>query len=263
MRLLFFFLADVSVCLSVLQGVENEERRKEHVEHLLLELQEFADSHAIKNVVLCGDFNTQPFNVPKHDAQAVPTILHDKAASLCSAYPLPASQDEELFTTCKQRAGVMKVNYIDYIWHSAAISTTRTMQIPSLNEVVQTGLPCARYPSDHFSISAEMILHGFDQPQVVGGQSKHRSGARTSVVESMEKSRGRKSLGLDALIANAEAPPTFARGRKSLGLDQLCSQFQDESGVFLPSISLLVPSKGGLTDYSFFFSHAMYRFRFR
>jgi endonuclease/exonuclease/phosphatase family metal-dependent hydrolase len=148
--------------MCLLQGVENEQRRKEHVEHLLLELQAFADSHAVKHVVLCGDFNTQPFNVPKHEAQAVPMILRDNAVSLRSAYPLPVSQEEQLFTTCKQRAGVMKVNYIDYIWHSAAIATTRTMRVPSLDDVLPTGLPCARYPSDHFSISAEMILHGFD-----------------------------------------------------------------------------------------------------
>merc|ERR1712032_258976 len=134
-------------------GEENEKLRELHIEQMLGHLSNCEPAH----VVLCGDFNTDPFDVEHHKARAVPAVLgHDMG--FCSAYPLPASAEDAGYTTWKRRKEREDRHVIDYIFHTPGLQPGAVWEVPAAADMCRERLPNRKYPSDHVAIAAELTF---------------------------------------------------------------------------------------------------------
>lgn len=141
--------------LKAKDGEENERKRELHMAQIIHALH--ADSPP-KHTVLCGDFNTDPFDVEgAHDARAVPLLLSN--TQLIHAYPLPKDASSGEYTTWKMRGKSERRHWIDYIFHSPGLRAASLLQMPSPEDVGPERLPSCRYPSDHVAIAAELVFH--------------------------------------------------------------------------------------------------------
>ena len=105
-----------------------------------------------------GDFNTDPYDVPKKmRAGCVPKVLQH-ALGLRSAYPLPESDASPWWTTWKKRGTYEVKHSIDYIFHNAGLRPTRVLAPPEESSLEPSRLPGMRYPSDHLSIVSDMEI---------------------------------------------------------------------------------------------------------
>ena len=108
-------------------------------------------------IVICGDFNAEKsepvydaFKASSLDLQSIYTFLNDEG-------------EEPPYTTWKTR-GSSKGNIetcktIDYIWSSKDKTAIKSLlSIPEPEEVCKNRLPSDRYPSDHFSLAAEISI---------------------------------------------------------------------------------------------------------
>ena len=137
-------------------GEANEASRAADVRQLLAALQRRADALPAAHVLLCGDFNTDPYDVPQHKAACVPAV-RAHPLGLRSAYPLPASDADAAFTTWKRRGATEARHMIDYIWHSPRLTPYQTLAPPDAAALEPARLPGFRYPSDHLSIAARLV----------------------------------------------------------------------------------------------------------
>eukprot|EP01059_Diplonema_ambulator_P010169 TRINITY_DN20169_c0_g1_i1.p1 TRINITY_DN20169_c0_g1~~TRINITY_DN20169_c0_g1_i1.p1 ORF type:complete len:334 (+),score=47.90 TRINITY_DN20169_c0_g1_i1:59-1060(+) len=125
---------------------ENEAVRERQVEALLQALPD-PETHP---VVVLADMNSSAF--PEHGVspKAVPAFL---SKGFASAYPL----DPDGYTTAKIRGPLTTSHTIDYILHTKHFTPTAWLIVPALSDLDPSVLlPCPRYPSDHFSISATL-----------------------------------------------------------------------------------------------------------
>jgi endonuclease/exonuclease/phosphatase family metal-dependent hydrolase len=150
-------------------------------------------------ILLMGDFNTDPFNTSHVTSLCIPEVLKfvldtkDTKTFFRSVYDLPASSDDALFTTMKERAGNagtrqrvsagakgavqrkrnnngdfvdvdksgLSKRVIDYIFAAGdAFAVTQTLAIPSEEALREQGMviPSRWYPSDHFAIAARLKI---------------------------------------------------------------------------------------------------------
>lgn len=122
-------------------------------------------------VLLAGDFNAEP------SEPVYRTVLQHPALRLASAYskashrgeegdgvahgdPVAASaQGEPPYTTWKIREEGEQCHTIDYIFYSrSAFSVSALMDFPSGEALGPGRAPSYQYPSDHFSLCAELRL---------------------------------------------------------------------------------------------------------
>lgn len=97
--------------------------------------------------LLCGDLNAPP-SEPVHD------VL--KAAGLESVY----QNQEPSYTTWTVRETGECVSVLDYmLYSSGSFKVERILQMPSEEEIGFERLPSYKYPSDHFSLVADLVLH--------------------------------------------------------------------------------------------------------
>lgn len=97
--------------------------------------------------LLCGDLNAPP-SEPVHD------VL--KAAGLESVY----QNQEPFYTTWTVRETGESVAILDYMLHSSgSFKVERILRMPSEEEIGFERLPSYKYPSDHFSLVADLVLH--------------------------------------------------------------------------------------------------------
>lgn len=140
--------------LKAKEGEENERKRELHMSQIVHALQ--TDSPP-EHTVLCGDFNTDPFDVEgAHDARAVPLLLSN--TQLVHAYPLPKDGSSGEYTTWKRRGHRERRHWIDYIFHSPGLHVASLLQAPSPEDIGPERLPSCRYPSDHVAIAAELVF---------------------------------------------------------------------------------------------------------
>lgn len=99
-------------------------------------------------VLVMGDFNAH------YDEDCVQRCMSE--LSLASAY----GEDAPSWTTWKYRqpsdfdAGGLQKHTIDFILHSSQIRVSQTWGLPSDDELVDVGLPQAKYGSDHIAVAA-------------------------------------------------------------------------------------------------------------
>ena len=93
-----------STCLTANLAQEIEELRAVQIAQLLVALEARAAALA-DGVLLCGDFNTDPYDLPPPGgmrARCVPAVLRHPLG-LRSAYPLPEDARSRWWTTWKKR----------------------------------------------------------------------------------------------------------------------------------------------------------------
>jgi endonuclease/exonuclease/phosphatase family metal-dependent hydrolase len=113
--------------------------------------------------VVMGDFNAEACESSGGTRpMAVPTALSWCDGALSSAYPLPVSQDEDLYSTWKTRGGKQSKRVIDYILYTRGrgLEVTSLLQVPAAEEIADSPckLPDLRYPSDHIAIAADLNI---------------------------------------------------------------------------------------------------------
>jgi len=91
-------------------------------------------------LILTGDFNADP-------SEAVVRTIKEE---LASAYP-----DSTPFTTWKIRETGEQKSTLDYIFHSAGIQPSATLDMPTEQQIGIDRLPSTAFPSDHLSMVAD------------------------------------------------------------------------------------------------------------
>jgi len=117
------------------------------------DLLEFVRTHCGgRPLVLSGDFNAEP-SEPVYS-----TVLSDENLALASTY-YNLNQSEPRFTTWKIRQDGEVCHTIDYIFYSdSKFWVNRLLQFPEENEMGAGRVPSLCYPSDHFSLVADLSL---------------------------------------------------------------------------------------------------------
>ncbi|GMH96740.1 hypothetical protein TrVE_jg14038 [Triparma verrucosa] len=164
----------VTTHLKAKATAENEQIRSKQITALLTKVTEFAIEHkAGERILLCGDFNCDPFDIYKteggqreldYKAICVPHI-EESFPNICSAYPLmhaaenadAENSDKWLWTTWKRRTESGEIKHsIDYIYYDKNnFKCTQILLPPDDESVLEHRLPCYKYPSDHISIVAD------------------------------------------------------------------------------------------------------------
>lgn len=111
---------------------------------------------AVPPIVIAGDFND-------HQGSLVHDLFKGNLHSAYAKYGGHSSgtkqggekEEEEPMTTIKLRHR-MVCRTIDYIWHDSQLVPTALLDIPEVSSLPPYGLPCPQYPSDHFSIFAQL-----------------------------------------------------------------------------------------------------------
>lgn len=99
-------------------------------------------------VVICGDMNALP------NSDVIKKIRSGGAFDFggvllrghSSAYDLA---DPTLYTTAKNRNGKLETRCSDYIFYNSGLLCDSNERLPPLEGVPESGLPTARFPSDH------------------------------------------------------------------------------------------------------------------
>jgi len=130
--------------------------KKYHVDVLTEKLKEYAG----KPIIFTCDFNTSV-------SSKTFEYFQDLNKTLTSAYDL---SDTERLSTVKKRkggdqpnkVGKEKNHTIDFIFYSQAWKCVGTLGIPHKDHVLKEtnglGMPCWRYPSDHFMLCADLVM---------------------------------------------------------------------------------------------------------
>jgi len=95
-------------------------------------------------LVLTGDLNAAPSE----------SVISSLASSLQSAYSLASTE----YTSWKVRESGEEKQVLDYIFHSAGLSTVVTLPVPTGEEIGIGRLPSQQFPSDHLSLVADIQL---------------------------------------------------------------------------------------------------------
>lgn len=115
-------------------------------------LEELRDKN---NVIVVGDFNDVPES-PVH------SLFKNNYTSVYNAHSASDASDSE-YTTIKVRPKggepVTAKKIIDYIWHDSCFNVSSTLIVPDVSSLTWPYLPCGTYPSDHFSLVAELLVH--------------------------------------------------------------------------------------------------------
>ena len=97
-------------------------------------------------LIIGGDFNSSPGSNAYHH-------LLNNGLNLTSVYN---TGNEPEYTTVKFRSS-LEIKTEDYIWQRG-FEIRSFMSIPTLELIGNNGLPSANYPSDHFSLAADLFL---------------------------------------------------------------------------------------------------------
>ena len=142
------------VSIHLKSKAENYEKRANQIEYILkvvskhvhesLRSSELIDKHS---VIMCGDFNGEPFE------KFYSTIVEMPLFGFRDAY----SQETKQPTTIKYRAnhdGLLK-RAIDYVFYRpACLEVTEFLDLPVENHIVnEQGLPNLLYSSDHLALA--------------------------------------------------------------------------------------------------------------
>ena len=133
---------------------ENEERRVLQARQLLDKLDSMKRDR--ENVVVMGDFNTEPI-VEYYDKQCTYDMIHEHPLKLKSAYKCRAGS-EPPYTTCKIRKNGETCHTIDYIFIPVDSIALSTLEIPELSSLPESRLPGYSYPSDHLAIGCDVLF---------------------------------------------------------------------------------------------------------
>jgi len=141
--------------LTAAKSAEVEAMRAEQCRQLLDFLNKSDTADARRPTIVAADLNAAPSRGHlAYDSMAYPTMR----AALDSAYERVLKAEPE-WTTWKTRKGFKagEVQHtIDYIFVTPEIQVGRVLLPPE--EIGEGRLPCARYPSDHIALAAELYL---------------------------------------------------------------------------------------------------------
>jgi len=155
----------VATHLKAKAGEKNERLRHLHVGQLLEAI--YTEPRPAHTVV-CGDFNTNPYDDvnDKHQASAVPRLL--TTSTLRSAYRLPLSPKDcvHMYSTWKLRGADDAPQCVDYIFHSPGLRPTSLLTPPNAKDLDAARLPGFRYPSDHIALAAEFEMTTLTRPYI-------------------------------------------------------------------------------------------------
>lgn len=135
-------------------SVPNEMRRANCIQQLLDKLQELKREN--ENVVVMGDFNTEPV-VDIYDGQCTYDVISNHSLNLKSAYKCNGGE-EPRYTTCKIRKNGETCRTIDYIFIPNDSVALSQLEIPDVESLPSSRLPGFCYPSDHLSIGCDVLF---------------------------------------------------------------------------------------------------------
>jgi len=143
------------VCLHLKAKDKYHEKRHEQIKHILNTLKKHLkgtiNSLRTHPVLICGDFNGEPFE------NFYTELIHDEEIKLEDAYTFDSAPKEP--TTIKLRAekGSMLKRAIDYIFYNPkGLKLTGYFELPKENSLIEEqGLPNLTHSSDHLSLIAD------------------------------------------------------------------------------------------------------------
>jgi len=104
-------------------------------------------------IILAGDFNgvpSEPF---------FSTVVGKKSNPLMSSYNTKEGDSNKLeYTSWKIRDTGEQKHVLDYIFHSPSFNTVATLEMPSEKDLGMEKLPSAKFPSDHMSLVADIMM---------------------------------------------------------------------------------------------------------
>ncbi|XP_054721892.1 nocturnin-like isoform X2 [Uloborus diversus] len=105
-------------------------------------------------VIVTGDFNASPTE------SVYQTITKDDTFPLESAYRCLSNRNQEpLYTTWKIREDGEYCQTLDYIFYTKnSIDVESALHLPTAEDIGEGRVPSYRYPSDHFSLVADLSL---------------------------------------------------------------------------------------------------------
>jgi nocturnin len=101
-------------------------------------------------VVICGDFNSEPFWTTYQE------MIYSPFGFRSVYYNTLFAESEPPFTTYKYRKQ-LEARTIDYIW-TKNFRVTEVLSIPTEHEIGPFGLPGQYYPSDHLALACKLSL---------------------------------------------------------------------------------------------------------
>ncbi len=128
--------------------------RVSQVETVLAVIGDHQDISIKGPIVFAGDFNAEPTE------ECIAKMIEN---GFVSAYQDLESNPDH-YTTIKTRADTVK-HVIDYIFYRDLVLTDR-LNVPSSDTLEWPYLPCATYPSDHFSLMAVFEVEGLDMEEI-------------------------------------------------------------------------------------------------
>lgn len=143
------------VCLHLKSKIEYHEKRESQIKEVLASLKvhlrgSFENEIRDNCVILCGDFNGEPFE-KFHDL-----IVNDGDLSLKDAYSLVSIPKEATTIKIRGEDGQMLRRAIDYIFFTQMnLQLTEYLELPDGDLLInEQGLPNLAFPSDHLSLVA-------------------------------------------------------------------------------------------------------------
>ncbi|CAH0545835.1 unnamed protein product [Brassicogethes aeneus] len=118
-----------------------------------------AENSGHRPVVLCGDFNAEPVE-PVYS-----TIINSQNLEISSAYAdcnnsnIGSAEREPPYTTWKIRDEGEICHTIDYIFYTKNnLEVESVLEFPTGEEIGENRIPSFSYPSDHFSLVADLKI---------------------------------------------------------------------------------------------------------
>jgi mRNA deadenylase 3'-5' endonuclease subunit Ccr4 len=143
---------------------KNEGIRNQQLRALAAKVKSVSVAQSTSRIVFCGDFNADPVTTSEVVATAVPGLF-EAMPELRSSYPLDEAVTDvpgkggHMWSTWKRRGDLEVKHFIDYILYDRrSFRATSILSAPKDEDLLDTRLPCLKYPSDHLSIAADLEL---------------------------------------------------------------------------------------------------------
>jgi nocturnin len=141
------------VCLHLKSNEKNHEKRTNQIKYLLPVLERHVSQSVFDMkkhpVLICGDFNGEPFE------DFYRLIVENETIKLSDAYSVISEPKQPTTIKFRETHANMLKRGIDYMFYTTVnLELTETFELPVNDQLVaEQGLPNLRYSSDHFALA--------------------------------------------------------------------------------------------------------------